>query len=137
MTDIESDTYAALQQFIHRISEHANRAIVDIILYGSRARGDHEAESDVDVAVIVEDDGTDIERMRKIRYELIDHAYETMLALFTKDVLLRIQPLPIPKEHWDDPSLFQNPYLIQNIQQEGISVMSLYKRLSEKEISKH
>lgn len=92
MTDIESGTYAALQEFIYRISEHANLAIVDIILYGSRARGDHDAESDVDVAVIFEDDGTDKERIRKIRYDLIDHAYETMLALFTKDVLLRIHP---------------------------------------------
>lgn len=136
MTDIEHGTYVALQDFIQRISDNANWAIVDLILYGSRARGDHDAESDVDVAVIVEDDGTDKERMRKVRYELIDHAYDSMLALFTHKTSLRIHPLPIPKTHWDNPSLFQNPYLIQNIQQEGISVMSLYERLSENEMSK-
>lgn len=136
MADIERSAYVALQDFIQRISDNANWAIVDLILYGSRARGDHDAESDVDVAVIVEDDGNDIERMRKIRYELIDHAYDSMLALFTNETSLRIHPLPIPKAHWDNPSLFQNPYLIQNIQQEGISVMSLYERLSENELSK-
>ena len=131
MKEIEGNTYAALQDFMRRMSEDSHLNIDDIILYGSRARGDHETESDVDVAVIVEDDGTDKERIRKIRYELVDHGYETMLALFTKDISLRIHPLPIPKAHWDNPSLFRNPYLIQNIQQEGISVMSIYERLSE------
>ena len=131
MKEIDSDTYAALQDFMRRMSEDSHLIIDDVILYGSRARGDHKSESDVDVAVILMDDGADKERIRKIRYELIDYAYNTMLALFTKDVSLRIHPLPIPKPHWDNPSIFQNPHLIQNIQKEGISMMSIYERLSE------
>lgn len=106
MNEIDNDTYAALQDFIRRISEDSHIAIDDIILYGSRARGDHESESDVDVAVILKDDGTDKERIRKIRYELIDHGYETMLALFTKDVSLRTVPCRYPKHTGKIPVYF-------------------------------
>lgn len=42
MKDIDSGIYAALQDFIHQISEGSHMAIGDIILYGRHALGDHE-----------------------------------------------------------------------------------------------
>lgn len=46
-----------LTNFAARAKAEAPMAVVRVILFGSRARGDATAESDWDVAVVVEDNG--------------------------------------------------------------------------------
>ncbi len=54
--------------------KHAVRSVAadaDIILYGSRARGDHELDSDWDFLVLLNDDAGDIEdRIRDAVFEI-------------------------------------------------------------------
>lgn len=48
----EEDT-AALKKLKGSLKELLHNRLVKFVLYGSRARGDYEAESDIDVAIIV------------------------------------------------------------------------------------
>ena len=52
MPRIDPDTERAVQLFLARIE--ASYALVGARLYGSRARGDHDAHSDADVAVFLQ-----------------------------------------------------------------------------------
>jgi len=45
--------WAALDAFVARLREQYGDRIVRVVLFGSKARGDHDAESDLDVLVIL------------------------------------------------------------------------------------
>ena len=82
------------------------------ILFGSRARGTHRADSDVDIAII----------LRGPRGQLL----ETSLAMadIAFEVLLQthmyIQPLPIWEEDWEYPEKHSNLRLLETIRREGV-----------------
>ncbi len=83
-------------------------------MFGSRARGDHTAESDLDVAVITD-------RMTAGRSSaagaLADLAYDVLL-----ETGILVAPLPLTKAEWGNPGSFSNPRLIQAIRAEGLVV---------------
>jgi uncharacterized protein len=95
---IDPKTLSAVQQFAQRIRR--DFPVKQILLFGSRARGDHQADSDVDVAVV-----------------LSDPAWDVML-----DSGLFISPYPLWQDEWDNPALVSNPWFIRNIKAEGIAV---------------
>ncbi|MFB2765069.1 nucleotidyltransferase domain-containing protein [Marinobacter shengliensis] len=85
---------------------------VQLILFGSRARGDYHEESDADVAVILSgqpDDFVDT------KLSMADLAFD---ALLETGVL--IQALPVWECEWANPAGYSNPALLQNIAREGI-----------------
>ncbi|MBN8241145.1 nucleotidyltransferase domain-containing protein [Marinobacter hydrocarbonoclasticus] len=85
---------------------------VQLILFGSRARGDYHPESDADVAVFLRGQPGDF--------------VETKLAMagLAFDVLVEtgvlIQALPVWECEWANPAGYSNPALLQNIAREGI-----------------
>tara|TARA_R110001599_G_scaffold35755_4_gene112718 strand:- start:218 stop:688 length:471 start_codon:yes stop_codon:yes gene_type:complete len=85
---------------------------VQLILFGSRARGDYHAESDADVAVILRGQPGDF--------------VETKLAMagVAFDVLTEtgvlIQAQPIWEREWGNPKDYSNPELLENIVRDGI-----------------
>ena len=83
-------------------------------LFGSRARGDQHAESDADVAVVLNGQpGSLIDT----KLAMADLAYDAML-----ETGVRIQPLPLWPHNWDDPGSFSNPALVRAIQREGVAL---------------
>ena len=84
------------------------------ILFGSRARGVHHADSDLDLAVV----------LKGAREDFID----TKLAMagIAFDVMMEtgilVQALPMWGDDLDHPERFINPALIRNIAAEGIRV---------------
>jgi predicted nucleotidyltransferase len=86
--------------------------VAQAILFGSRARGDDRADSDLDLAVV----------LKGRRGDFIDTKLDMAGVAF--DVLMEtgvlVQPLPL----WDDdlahPERFANPALIRAIAAEGI-----------------
>ena len=84
------------------------------ILFGSRARGDHQPDSDLDLAVV----------LRGARGDFID----TKLAMagIAFDVMLEtgvlVQAFPIWGDDLAHPERFINPTLIRNIAAEGIRI---------------
>ena len=60
-----------VQTFATRVRERFTEQVRDVRLFGSKARGDHDAESDIDVLVIVgSDDWRLHDEIRQIGYEL-------------------------------------------------------------------
>ena len=88
-----------------------NFTVVEIILYGSKVRGDHDRESDIDVLVILGnrvDDG--------IREEIFSISFKIEMKY---DVIFGI--LIEPEEFWSSPFARSMP-IHWNIKKEGIAV---------------
>ena len=84
--------------------------IIDVLIFGSKARGDATKDSDIDVLVITLSNNWKIgDEIRDIGYELDDEI----------DYKLSIQV--VPKAHFD--YLRQNKFqFVENIENEGITV---------------
>lgn len=93
----------------------AVRAKYDVVgayLYGSRARGDHRPDSDVDVAFVLRDyDPNHSDFIRTTVDIAVDHLVEAGVD---------IQAVPIRLEYWKTPMDAYNPFFIEAIQREGI-----------------
>jgi antitoxin ChpS len=81
-------------------------------LFGSRARGDHRAQSDTDVAVLLSGaPGPFLET----KLALADIAYDVLL-----ETGVLIQPLPIWQSEWDCPESSTHPRLLENVKRDGV-----------------
>jgi hypothetical protein len=83
-------------------------------LYGSRARGDHDKYSDVDLAVFLTGPlGSSMDT----GIEMAGVAFDVFL-----DTNVMISPMPIWEVEWAHPETHPNPRLLENIRREGIAL---------------
>ena len=82
------------------------------LLFGSRARRTHRADSDVDVAVLLAGPRG---RLMDTSLELADIAFDVLL-----ETTIYIAPLPIWEHEWEHPETHSNPRLLDNIRREGL-----------------
>ncbi|MGC8119996.1 nucleotidyltransferase family protein [Marinobacter sp. VGCF2001] len=85
---------------------------VQLILFGSRARGDYHDESDADVAVVLAGQPGDFV---DTKLEMAGLAFEVLL-----DTGVLIQALPVWEREWANPQGYSNPELLENIVRDGI-----------------
>jgi len=106
----EAPVLVAVRDFVSRVA--ARHSVMAAVLFGSRARGTHRADSDIDIAVV----------LRGRRGKLTDTSLD--MADMAFDVLLEtghyIQPLPIWEDEWEHPETHSNPRLVENIKREGL-----------------
>lgn len=107
---IEPKTLQALQQFVAEAERQF--PVEKAILFGSRARGDDQPESDADVALLLNGNPASFVATK---LALDDVAYDVLLATG-----IRIQPLPVWQAEWNNPTSYSNPGLLENIAREGI-----------------
>ncbi len=88
--------------------------IREAILFGSRARQTHTAESDADLALVL--DGERGDRMKVT----LDRAEVAVDVLMETEVL--IQPLPFWAGEFAHPDRFSNPALIEAIRRDGLRI---------------
>lgn len=108
----ESKVLTATHEFLRRVS--ARYSVKSAILFGSRARGTHRPDSDVDLSVVLR--GTP-GKFVETSLGMADIAFEVLL-----ETGIYIQPLPIWEDEWAHPEKHSNPRLLENIQREGIPV---------------
>ena len=90
----------------------ARYPVQSTMLFGSRARRDHRAGSDADVAVILRGEkGPFVDT----KLAMADLAYEVLL-----ETGVHIQPLPLWEYEWAHPQSHRNPGLLHNIARDGI-----------------
>jgi predicted nucleotidyltransferase len=105
-----AEVLTATREFLRRVS--ARYSVKSAILFGSRARGTHRPDSDVDLSVVLR--GTRGKFM-ETSLDMADIAFDVLL-----ETSIYIQPLPIWEDEWAHPEKHSNPRLLENIQREGI-----------------
>lgn len=112
---VEQDVLNAVRKFTMKLSKRYD--IARLVLFGSRARGDHHAESDVNLAIFL---NTELSDFVSVKLDMVDDAYDFFL-----ETEYYIQPLPVGNEA--DTTLLQylNPLLLRNIRTEGIDLTSV------------
>ncbi|WP_339804647.1 nucleotidyltransferase domain-containing protein [uncultured Marinobacter sp.] len=106
MTDIREAVLVFREKLTNRFDA------VQLILFGSRARGDYHAESDADVAVILRGQPGDFV---DTKLEMAGLAFDVLL-----DTGVLIQALPVWEREWANPKGYSNPELLENIVRDGI-----------------
>jgi predicted nucleotidyltransferase/predicted transcriptional regulator len=105
----ESAAVRAAREFVRRVS--ARYDVKAVLLFGSRARGTHRAESDVDLAVVLR---ASRGKLMDVSLDMSDIAFELLL-----ETNVYIAPLPVRDEEWEHPETHPNPRLLENIRCEG------------------
>ena len=107
---IDHDTEEAVRRFLALLGDRYNMA--GAIVYGSRARGTHRADSDADVAVLLSGEH---QRFLPTKLAMSDVAFDVLL-----ETGINISPLPVWLDEWEHPETYSNPALLQNIAREGV-----------------
>jgi predicted nucleotidyltransferase len=110
MKRIDPITEEAIRRFLELIRERYD--VAGAILYGSRARGTYDPDSDADVAVLLKGEHL---RFMPVKSAMDNTAFDVLLET---DIL--VSPLPIWLEEWEHPEDSWNPELFHNIDREGI-----------------
>jgi predicted nucleotidyltransferase len=101
----------AVRDFAREVHRAYGSRLKGLYLFGSRARGDHTAESDADVAVVLADGDWRVwdEKMR-----LADIEYDIIV-----DSGVEPQGWPVSESEWRDPELHDNPPLVRAMRRDG------------------
>jgi predicted nucleotidyltransferase len=112
MNRIDPNTERTVRAFLAEIERRYD--VAGVILYGSRARGAHDKDSDADVAVLL--NGT-----RRDYWTVLGD-----MAAVEFDVMLEtgilVSALPVWLDEWENPEKHSNPHLLYNIKREGMLV---------------
>jgi uncharacterized protein len=103
-------TVGAAREFVRRAA--ARYSVRSAVLFGSRARGTHRSDSDVDIAIVLQGQRG---KLIETSIAMADIAFELLL-----ETNVYIQPLPIWEGEWDHPETHSNPRLVENIRREGL-----------------
>ncbi len=102
-------TERGVRAFLDRIGGHY--PIREVFLFGSRARGTHQADSDADLAIVLDGDSADRSR---VSGEMAEIAFDILM-----ETGLLVQALPLWESEWRDTERFPNPLLIESIRRDG------------------
>ena len=113
---------SAVELFMAHLPEAALPDISRIILYGSRARGDHRGDSDIDIAIVLPgadpNDGTMFEFM--IRLGAL--SFNTMLKM---DFPIDVRAVLVWENELQEPEKQHNPDFYRNVLTDGIDIKTL------------
>jgi DNA invertase Pin-like site-specific DNA recombinase/predicted nucleotidyltransferase len=106
---LDAATERAARLFMQRLE--GRYAVREGLLFGSRARGDHRADSDADLAVILEGESGD---RYSVSSDMSGLAFDVMM-----ETGILVDPLPLWEGEFKRAELFSNPALIEAVKREG------------------
>lgn len=102
---------SALRELDRRLRAKLGDRYTKLILFGSRARGDHKPDSDADVAIVMREP---IDNWWPLTQSVGEETYEILL-----DTGLYIEPHVIESAEISAPDRASNPQLIREILRDG------------------
>ena len=111
---IQPEIAALLAELERRLERRFGARFVALYLFGSRARGDHEPDSDVDVAVVLDQK---IPQPFDVTREILEDTYDLLL-----DTGYYIQPWPLEKGSLDDPLSHPCPQISRAVLRDGAPI---------------
>ena len=105
-------TRTLLEQYTEILKEIYGKHLKAVILYGSYARGDYRADSDIDIMILLDFSDMDV---KEYRHELSGESFD-----FTMDHDLDIKPIANSQQHfqkWVDVYPFY-----ANVEKEGVKL---------------
>lgn len=108
---IDAVTREALEAFQSILTTKYGQHLRSLYLFGSRARGDHRADSDLDIAVFLDEVSDPIGE----QFDLIDRAYDILLRTG-----INIQPWVFAQASLTDSARHRAAHLVRTIRREGI-----------------
>lgn len=109
---VEPDVKSAIEAFVRSIQ--AKYDVDHVVLFGSRARGTHRPDSDIDVAVILNG--------AQLPFLETRQAMSALAQDVQRDTGLSISPLPIWQDEWSGAAHVSDLSLLDRIRREGIAV---------------
>ncbi len=110
--DIDEEVLrSSLRELDRRLKAKFGERYSKLILFGSRARGDHQPDSDADVAIVMRDP---IEDWWPLTQSVGEETYEILL-----DTGLYIEPHVIESAAINAPESSKNPPLVREILRDG------------------
>ena len=110
MPSIDHNTEIAVRRFIDLVP--VRFGVSSTILFGSRARGTHDQDSDADLAIIL---SGHTQSLMRTSLDLADIAFDVLL-----ETGINITPIPVWLDEWEHPQTHSNPLLLANIARDGI-----------------
>ncbi len=105
LATMSRDERRVLEDYVAAVRAHYGDRLDDVLVFGSRARGEARDDSDVDVAVILNDP---IEDFWREKITLTDLAYDALA-----EAGLFIQAWAIGKGEWEAPERHYNPRFVE------------------------
>jgi len=99
-----------IDRYRHALRDRFPQAISEMILFGSRVRGEGHPDSDLDLLVVLNTQDPDLKR------EVLDLAWETMLSL---DFKVFISPIVFFKKDYDRYRSWNSSFL-ENISRDAV-----------------
>ena len=111
MLTLEPAEQVWLDEYRHELRTRDPGVVARLVIYGSKARGDAHADSDIDVLLVVNDDAGHLKRpLREIGYDLAAEGY-AVPSIFA-----------YTRQEWDE--LRRRGYPFQQVvEREGVSVL--------------
>ena len=106
------DRRTAVEQFVRRLRQELAASVVDVRLFGSEARGEASADSDIDVLVVVQPD----DRLAPLETRVVDIAFDVNLAFN-----VFISPTVVTPAILNHPVWRETPF-IETVMREGIAL---------------
>ena len=104
----------ALDKFVASVRAHYGPRLDDVLVFGSRARGEARPDSDVDLAVILHEDIADYWQEK---FLLADLSYP-----FLVEANLLIQAWPVSHDHWAAPETHPNPAFVARAKRDAVPI---------------
>ncbi len=101
----------ALEDFVDAVRAHYGVRLHDILVFGSRARGDNRDDSDVDLAIVLNDG--DWRPVAELML-MADMSYAALI-----ETGLDIQAIPIARSAWEEPQLQANRYFLESVRKDA------------------
>ena len=110
-----NETKLILQKYVNELVNIYGRHLQTVILYGSYARGDYNADSDIDIMILLDLKEEDV---KEYRHKLSDLTFD-----YNMDFEVDIKPLAKSKEHFEK-WIKAYPFY-SNIDKEGVKLFDV------------